>query len=246
MHPAIAPGAAPSAPPTPPAERHQLARIASRAPSPAGKKFAQFPRNRPCAARNARLGRQPFKSVCTASRRSSRSRIQCCPDRSGYVIRIARIFKTRLFLALSFRRRGSMPRMRRQFAGRLRASAAGRCTACMRSMANVSRRRVLTAEKTVIRFRPTDGLPQKRVSQHTAKTRSKKTTSAPDFYKVDQGTVSAAKTTPPISRHLRRTRQQVFSCYRDRVPPTALSLPNPFRRVWRAGGCARVRYPRAA
>ena len=214
--------------------------------SPAGKKFAQFPRNRACAARNARAGRHPFNSLCAASRRMPRARIRRSQNASRWRRRSARVFKTRLFFALSFRPRGSMPAMRRQVAGRPRASIIGRCAARMRFMANVWLRRVLTAEKTVIRFRPTDGLPQKRVSQHTAKTRSKKNTSAPDFYKVDQGSVSAAKTTPPISRHLRRTRQQVFSCYRDRVPPTAWSLPNPCRRAGRAGGCARVRYPRAA
>jgi hypothetical protein len=74
------------------------------------------------------------------------------------------------------------------------------------------------------------------VSQDTAKTRSTKQTSAPDFYKVDEGIVSAAKTRPPLSRHLRRTGPQVFSYHRDRVHPIALSPPNPFRRAWRAGG----------
>ena len=84
------------------------------------------------------------------------------------------------------------------------------------------------------------------MSQHTTKTRSKQKTSAPDFYKVDAGTVSAAKTQDLQIRHLRRSGPQVFSYHRDRETPIAPSLPNPFQRASRAGGCARVRYPRAA
>lgn len=84
------------------------------------------------------------------------------------------------------------------------------------------------------------------MSHSTAKTRSKHKTSAPDFYKVDAGTVSAAKPNDLQIRHLRRSGPQVFLYSRDRESLIALSLPNPYRRAWRAGGRARVRYPRAA
>jgi len=84
------------------------------------------------------------------------------------------------------------------------------------------------------------------VSQHTAKTRSKHKTSAPDYDKVDSGTVSAAKANELPIRHLRRSRPQVFLHSRDCDSPIASSLQDPFRCAWRAGGRARVRYPRAA
>jgi len=84
------------------------------------------------------------------------------------------------------------------------------------------------------------------VSQHTAKTRGKQQTSAPDFYKVDSGTVSAAKANDLPIRHLRRSGPQVFLHSRDCDSPIALSPTDPSRCAWRAGGRARVRYPRAA
>jgi len=84
------------------------------------------------------------------------------------------------------------------------------------------------------------------VSRLNAKTRSKKKASAPDFYQVDAGIVSAAKTQTFPSGHPPHPMPPVFSSFRERVPMAVASLPNPFRRAPRAGGCAWVRYPRAA
>ena len=77
--------------------------------------------------------------------------------------------------------------------------------------------RVLTVEKTVIRFRPSRRCLQKRVRRINTKTRSKIQRSARNFFTVDSGVVSPAKTQRQPNTQTRAARRHGFFLA---APPT--------------------------
>lgn len=150
-------------------------RIVPRPPTPLGspKKFAHFSRKRPlCGAQRVRpqLFFQPTSCStegCAERRAPRRARVD------GMRARRLRIFKTCLFSALSFRRCRSRDASLRAIVRTRRASARGCAHLVRGGGAKNSRRGELTAEKTVIRFRPTDVAAEASESAHSENAQQK-------------------------------------------------------------------------
>jgi hypothetical protein len=107
---------------------------------------------------------------------------------------------------------------------------------------------VLTAKKTVIRFRLNNSWPQQRVSANPATTSSTTQSSARKVVMVDAGVVSLAIFKSATTSDPRRRAQRVFSCHANRFQrdgmlssmsrtgPGMAGRCDPSRRARRVGG----------
>jgi len=175
-----------------------------------------------CDAQSALASRRPAARRFSVPRRRQRRcaqrprRVPHCSAAAGR--RANKLHKTRLF----FTQRGICGACNRRSSVRV-SSLARACRPPGEACGADGRveffcDRLLTVEKTVIRFRPSRRYLRTRVSRTTATSSSTTQPSALTVSKVDAGTVSSAKTqTHPEHPHLHRLATRVFYCRQSRA-----------------------------
>lgn len=142
--------------------------------SSAPKKFAHFSRKRSLCAAQRALSKPFVQPPYRTGRRPSAAPRRPCATIDVACESAHLFFKTRLFYALSFRCSATGANMRQAFA-RPRCIPGGACVDdAAGCVAKNSWRGVLTVEKTVIRFRPTDVAAEASESAHSENAQQKK------------------------------------------------------------------------
>lgn len=107
-------------------------------------------------------------------------------------------------------------------------------------------RKVLTAEKTVIRFRPNNGVATIKSGFYQEDSARRQTRFRPDGHHGGLGRRLLQENVPPQSRQacLRPGCRLFCGSRSSRIARWAATRRDPARRAWRVGGFPRVRYPR--